>query len=177
MGKSVSFLFSFSLHRTEISSYPRTLHQDCNIYIQLKRNTQNNKLRGAWILPQTNRQTRPQSRHSFLPSNRTKRIGPQSAQFSSVQSLSHVRLFVTPWTAACQASLSITSCWIYPNPYPLSHWCHPTISSSVVPFSSCPQYWELVERKWGLKEAWLEAGNKEENKGKQTFTSSSTHDD
>ena len=29
--------------------------------------------------------------------------------FSSVQSLSHVRLFVTPWTAACQASLSITS--------------------------------------------------------------------
>ena len=30
-------------------------------------------------------------------------------QFSSVQSLSLVRLFVTPWTAACQASLSITS--------------------------------------------------------------------
>ena len=30
-------------------------------------------------------------------------------QFSSVQSLSHVRLFVTPWTAACQASLSISN--------------------------------------------------------------------
>jgi len=29
--------------------------------------------------------------------------------FSSVQSLSHVQLFATPWTAACQASLSITS--------------------------------------------------------------------
>ena len=29
--------------------------------------------------------------------------------FSSVQSLSHVRLFATPWIAACQASLSITS--------------------------------------------------------------------
>ena len=29
--------------------------------------------------------------------------------FSSVQSLRHVRLFVTPWTAACQASLSITN--------------------------------------------------------------------
>ena len=28
-------------------------------------------------------------------------------QFSSVQSLSHVQLFATPWTAACQASLSI----------------------------------------------------------------------
>ena len=27
----------------------------------------------------------------------------------------------------------------HPNPCPLSQWCHPTISSSVVPFSSCPQ--------------------------------------
>ena len=32
-----------------------------------------------------------------------------SVQFSSVQSLSHVQLFVTPWTAACQASLSVTN--------------------------------------------------------------------
>ena len=32
-----------------------------------------------------------------------------SVQFSSVQSLSHVRLFATPWIAACQASLSITN--------------------------------------------------------------------
>ena len=31
-----------------------------------------------------------------------------SVQWSSVQSLSRVRLFVTPWTAACQASRSIT---------------------------------------------------------------------
>ena len=34
--------------------------------------------------------------------------GP-SVQFSSVQSLSCVWLFATPWTAACQASLSITN--------------------------------------------------------------------
>ena len=34
-----------------------------------------------------------------------------SVQFSSVQSLSHVWLFVTPWTAACQVSLSITNPW------------------------------------------------------------------
>ena len=34
-----------------------------------------------------------------------------SVQFSSVQSLSHVQLFVTPWTAAHQASLSITNSW------------------------------------------------------------------
>ena len=31
--------------------------------------------------------------------------------FSSVQLLSHVQLFATPWTAACQASLSITNSW------------------------------------------------------------------
>ena len=34
---------------------------------------------------------------------------------SSVQLLSHVRLFVTPWTAACQASLSITNSWSPPK--------------------------------------------------------------
>ena len=28
---------------------------------------------------------------------------------------------------------------VYPNPCPSSQWCHPAISSSVVPFSSCPQ--------------------------------------
>ena len=28
---------------------------------------------------------------------------------------------------------------VHPNPCPLSQWCHPTIPSSVVPFSSCPQ--------------------------------------
>ena len=32
-------------------------------------------------------------------------------QFSSVQSLSRVQLFEAPWTAACQASLSITNSW------------------------------------------------------------------
>ena len=37
-------------------------------------------------------------------------------QFSSVQSLSRVRLFATPWTAACQASLSITNSRSPPKP-------------------------------------------------------------
>jgi len=52
---------------------------------------------------------------------------------------SHVRIFVTPWTTACQASLSITNSQSPPKPMPSSWWCHPAISSSVVPFSSCPQ--------------------------------------
>ena len=57
----------------------------------------------------------------------------------SVQLPSHVWLFATSWTAARQASLSITCSRSYPNSCPLSRGCHPTISSSVVPFFSCPQ--------------------------------------
>ena len=34
-------------------------------------------------------------------------------EFASVQMLSHVQLVATPWTAACQASLSITSSWSF----------------------------------------------------------------
>ena len=35
----------------------------------------------------------------------------RASKFSSVQLLSHVQLFVTPWTAAHQASLSLTNSW------------------------------------------------------------------
>ena len=55
---------------------------------------------------------------------------------SSVQWLSRVRLFVTPWTAAHQASLSMTSSRSSLKSCPLSRWCHSTISFSVIPFSS-----------------------------------------
>ena len=61
-------------------------------------------------------------------------------QLSSVQfSCSVMSNSATPWTAAHQAALSITNSQIYPNSCPLSRWCHLTISSSVVPFSSHPQ--------------------------------------
>ena len=63
-----------------------------------------------------------------------------SVQFSSVQSLSRVRLFATPSIRARQASLSITNSRSSSKPHPSSWWCHPAISSSVVPFSSCPQF-------------------------------------
>ena len=53
-----------------------------------------------------------------------------------VQSLSHVQSFVTPWTPACQASLSFRVC---SNSCPLSQWCQPTISPSATSFSSCLQ--------------------------------------
>ena len=49
---------------------------------------------------------------SFLyPEKKTR----SAVLFSSVQSLSRVRLFATPWTAACQASLSITNSWSLPK--------------------------------------------------------------
>ena len=63
-----------------------------------------------------------------------------SVQFSSVQLLSCVPLFATPWIAAHQASLFPSPTpGVHPNSCALSWWCHRAISSSVVPFSSCPQ--------------------------------------
>ena len=62
-------------------------------------------------------------------------ISKENIQFSSVQSLSRVRLFVTPWIAARQASLSITSSRSLPKPMsiklvtPSSHFilCRPLL--------------------------------------------------
>ena len=53
-----------------------------------------------------------------------------------VQSLSHVQFYVTPWTAACQVSLSASTPGACLHSCPSSQGCHPTISSSVVLFSS-----------------------------------------
>ena len=53
-----------------------------------------------------------------------------------VQLLIHVRLFVTPWTAVHQAFLSFTISLSLLNLMSIESWCHPTISSSVTPFSS-----------------------------------------
>ena len=59
-------------------------------------------------------------------------IFPTFSQFSrSVMSDS-----ATQWTVERQASLSINNFWLYPNLCPLSWRCHPTISSSVILFSS-----------------------------------------
>ena len=61
-------------------------------------------------------------------------------QFSSFQSLSCVWLFVTLWTTAHKASLSITNSWSPPKLKCHEWWCYPAISSSVIPLFSCPQY-------------------------------------
>ena len=87
----------------------------------------------------------------------------QMFQFSSVQLLSRVWLFATPWTAACQASLSITNSWsllklmCIESVMPSSHliFCHPllllhSIHPSIRVFSNesalrikWPNYWSF----------------------------------
>ena len=67
-------------------------------------------------------------------------LGPHTYLVVVVPSPSHVWLFATPWTAAHQASLSSPSPEVCPSSRPLHRWCHPAISSSVVLFSFCPQF-------------------------------------
>ena len=63
----------------------------------------------------------------------------REALFSSVQSLSRLRVFATPWIAARQPSLSITNSRSSLRLMSIESVMASAISSSVVPFSSCPQ--------------------------------------
>ena len=58
----------------------------------------------------------------------------------------------TPWTAACQASLSSLSPGLCSNSCPLSQWCYLTISSSATAFSFCLQSF-LASRSFPM--SWL----------------------
>ena len=83
----------------------------------------------------------PGKSSSELPSCESRQIHTNSSQqmianFVVVQLVSHVRFFVTPCTTGSCPSPSPGACL---NASPLNRWCHPTISSSVTPFSSCPQ--------------------------------------
>ena len=63
-----------------------------------------------------------------------------SSSFSLLFSC-YVWLFGAPWTAAHQASMSFTIFWsLFKFMGPLSPRCHPTISSSALPFSFCLQF-------------------------------------
>ena len=46
---------------------------------------------------------------------------------------------------------------VHPNPCPLSLWCHPTFSSSVIPFSSCPQYFP-ASRSFQMSQFFISGG-------------------
>ena len=60
-------------------------------------------------------------------------------QFSSVQLLSRVRFFATPWTAVPRLPCPSPTPGACSNLGSLIQWFHPAISSSVIPFSSCLQ--------------------------------------
>ena len=60
-------------------------------------------------------------------------------RFSSVQLLSCVRLFVTPWITARRPPCPSPAPGVHSDSQPSSPCCHPAISSSVIPLSSCPQ--------------------------------------
>ena len=88
-----------------------------NIWREIYKNDVDNQIEGWWV---------------FLIS---------TFSFSSVQLLSHVRLFATPWIAACQASLSITNSRSSPrlrsieSVMPSSHLilCHPLLLLPPIP--------------------------------------------
>ena len=61
------------------------------------------------------------------------------AFIGSVQLLSRVWLFVTPWTVARQVSLSITNSWSLLKLMSIKSLTPSTISSSIIPFFSCSQ--------------------------------------
>ena len=77
----------------------------------------------------------------FLPKT------PENRQFTHDQnlikfcfcSISYGRLSETTWLAARQASLSSLSPRACSDTCPFSCWCQPSFSSSIIPFSSCPQ--------------------------------------
>ena len=68
-----------------------------------------------------------------------KQLVQNQIQLSSVQSLSHVWLFATPWIAACQASLSITNSLSLLELMPIKSMMPSSHLNLCVPFSSCPQ--------------------------------------
>ena len=105
----------------------------------------------------------PSSLFEIMVKPKLGKLFPQlMIQFNSVQSLNCVQLFVTPWAAACQASLSSTNSWSLlkcmsiESVMPSNHLtlCHPLLLPSVFPririFSNesvlCirkPKYWRF----------------------------------
>jgi len=68
-----------------------------------------------------------------------RKVGKTTRPFSSVQSLSRVQLFWPHEPQHARPPCPSLTPGVYPNLGPSSRRCHPTISSSVIPFSSCPQ--------------------------------------
>ena len=75
------------------------------------------------------------------------RIRTNGWKFSSIQ-FSHLAMSSSLWPHEPQHARPPSpspTLWVHPNPCPLSQWCHPAISSSVIPFSSHPQSFSASE--------------------------------
>ena len=131
---SAYLLISFSciLWNSQLCAYPGSLFLGCRGKMP-KDEISLRCSRSSWwmFIEWMGKYPRKISKNKFFWDNRV--------QFSSIQSLSLVWLFVTPWTTTCQVPCPLPTPGVYPNSCPLSWWCHQTISFSVVPFSSCPQ--------------------------------------
>ena len=78
-------------------------------------------------------------------------------QFSSVQLLSLVHSLWPQGPQHAMPPCPLPTPGVYPNSHPLSWWCHPTTSSSVVPFSSCPQSFP-VSRSFQMSQLFTSGG-------------------
>ena len=80
-----------------------------------------------------------------------------SFHFSSVQSLSHVRLFATSWISSRQASLSITNSQSQPKPMPIESvmpFSHPTLCSPLLLLPSIPPSIKVFSNESTLRMRW-----------------------
>ena len=88
-----------------------------------------------------------------ISGNNHKPFNDRYDEQGSVQSLSHVQLFTTSWTAACQASLSVTNSWTCSNSYPFIGGANQPsypLSSASPPAFNLPQHQGLLATKKSL---------------------------
>ena len=125
-----------------VSTLPPLSSKETKGSIYLDLGTRDHPARSSHLLPRNWSRTgrdhhkpwSPLLRNSISSPASSTLLPPQSVQFSSVAQ-SCLTLF-TPWTAACQAPRPSPTPGVYSNSCLLSWWCLPTISSSVIPFSS-----------------------------------------
>ena len=80
--------------------------------------------------------------NAILPNHPTLALSRNTSVFISVQSFSHSFMSDSLWSHGLQHArppCPSPTLRVHSDSRPLSQWCHPAISSSVVPFSSCPQ--------------------------------------
>ena len=92
-----------------------------------------------WIHPRGCWKLAAAAAHSSIATGHLANVLTVLTVSQPAQSLICVWLSMTQWTTACQASLSISNSQSLLKLISILSWCHPTISSSVIPFSSCLQ--------------------------------------